>query len=500
MTATTQTEALNAARANYYRFLRRFYFQEVDTPLWAQLRQMNIPADCPQPRMAEGYEMLRDFLTRHDADILDELAADFAKVFLASGEYQGKGAFPYESVYTSRQGLVRQQAWEQVRGIYDAAGLTLTGAPSEIMEDHIATELEYMALLAEQGTAAPTQQLNFLTQHLLNWVPRLCADMKKYARTDFYKAVALLTEGFFFSLIISIFAVLSVDYIFTPPYWNVSFTLSGFPLTFLVTMTISVVTGIVTSRAKQMDEVRREAELERMHGNLLRAVSHDIRTPLTGIVGATNVLLEQENTLTPEQRHELIRNANEEAQWLIRIVENLLSITRMGGDEAKVNKTPEAAEEIIEGAVGKFTRRWGTDIPVEVRLPEEFLLVPMDPLLMEQVLTNLMENAVLHGKTTRHITVTLCRSGDWARFIVEDDGQGIAPDRLEHLFDGTLQGQQGDRGRSMGIGLSVCRTVVRAHGGHIRGENRTEGGARFTVELPLDKEIQQEVDSYEDQG
>ena len=288
---------------------------------------------------------------------------------------------------------------------------------------------------------------------------------------------ALLTEGFFFSLIISIFAVLSVDYIFTPPYWNVSFTLSGFPLTFLVTMTISVVTGIVT-----------------------RAVSHDIRTPLTGIVGATNVLLEQENTLTPEQCHELIRNANEEAQWLIRIVENLLSITRIGGDEAKVNKTPEAAEEIIEGAVGKFTRRWGTDIPVEVHLPEEFLLVPMDPLLMEQVLTNLMENAVLHGKTTRHITVTLCRSGDWARFIVEDDGQGIAPDRLEHLFDGTLQGQQGDRGRSMGIGLSVCRTVVRAHGGRIRGENRTEGGARFTVELPLDKEIQQEVDSYEDQG
>lgn len=134
-------------------------------------------------------------------------------------------------------------------------------------------------------------------------------------------------------------------------------------------------------------------------------------------------------------------------------MENLLSITRIGGDEAKVNKTPEAAEEIIEGAVGKFTRRWGTDIPVEVRLPEEFLLVPMDPLLMEQVLTNLMENAVLHGKTTRHITVTLCRSGDWARFIVEDDGQGIAPDRLEHLFDGTLQGQQGDRGRSM---ASAC--------------------------------------------
>ena len=311
---------------------------------------------------------------------------------------------------------------------------------------------------------------------------------------------AYWTSGYLLGVIVAVVGVFSVDIIFTYPFWHISFTLTGFPLTFLVMMTISILTATVTSRAKQTEAIRREAEREKMYADLLRAVSHDIRTPLTGIVGATNVLLEQENTLTPEQRHELIRNANEEAQWLIRIVENLLSITRMGGDEAKVNKTPEAAEEIIEGAAGKFTRRWGTDIPVEVRLPEEFLLVPMDPLLMEQVLTNLMENAVLHGKTTRHITVTLCRSGDWARFIVEDDGQGIAPDRLEHLFDGTLQGQQGDRGRSMGIGLSVCRTVVRAHGGHIRGENRTEGGARFTVELPLDKEIQQEVDSYEDQG
>ena len=127
-------------------------------------------------------------------------------------------------------------------------------------------------------------------------------------------------------------------------------------------------------------------------------------------------------------------------------------------------------------------------------------MVPMDPILIEQVLSNLIENAVNHGVTPTAIHLSVQKDGDFAAFSVRDNGQGIAPDRLEHLFDGTLQGQQGDRGRSMGIGLSVCRTVVRAHGGHIRGENRTEGGARFTVELPLDKEIQQEVDSYEDQG
>ena len=302
---------------------------------------------------------------------------------------------------------------------------------------------------------------------------------------------ALLTDGFFFSLTIAVFAVLSVDYIFTPPFWEVSFTLAGFPLTFLVMMTICVATGIVTSRAKQMDEVRREAELERMHGNLLRAVSHDIRTPLTGIVGATNVLLEQENTLTPEQRHELIRNANEEAQWLIRIVENLLSITRIGGDEAKVNKTPEAAEEIIEGAVGKFTRRWGTDIPVEVHLPEEFLLVPMDPLLMEQVLTNLMENAVLHAEGATEIELQIRREGDLAQFSVLDNGAGIEPAVLPRLFEemfphaGELRGHGR---RSMGIVLSVCMSIVRAHGGTMKAKNRATGGACVSFVLPMGEE------------
>ena len=181
---------------------------------------------------------------------------------------------------------------------------------------------------------------------------------------------ALLTDGFFFSLTIAVFAVLSVDYIFTPPFWEVSFTLAGFPLTFLVMMTICVATGIVTSRAKKVSEMEREAEREKIHSNLLRAVSHDIRTPLTGIVGATNVLLEQDDVLTPQQRRELLKNANEEAQWLIHIVENLLSITRIGaGEDAQVTKTPEAAEEVIEGAVGKFRRQY-PQIDVRVELPD----------------------------------------------------------------------------------------------------------------------------------
>lgn len=305
---------------------------------------------------------------------------------------------------------------------------------------------------------------------------------------------ALLTDGFFFSLTIAVFAVLSVDYIFTPPFWEVSFTLAGFPLTFLVMMTICVATGIVTSRAKKVSEMEREAEREKIHSNLLRAVSHDIRTPLTGIVGATNVLLEQDADLTPQQRRELLQNANEDAQWLIHIVENLLSITRIGaGEDARVTKTPEAAEEVIEGAVGKFRRSY-PQIDVRVNLPEDIFLVPMDPLLIQQVLTNLLENAAVHGVTTTQVTVSLEKRGRWARFTVEDNGRGIPELRLHNLFDGTQSAQQGDSTRSMGIGLSVCKTVVAAHRGKIKGENKKGGGARFTVDLPLEEE------EHEDQG
>ena len=306
---------------------------------------------------------------------------------------------------------------------------------------------------------------------------------------------ALLTDGYLFSILIAVTGVLCVDYVFTMPYWEISFTLAGFPLTFVVMMFISVVTGMLTSRAKQVEILKREAERERIHSNLLRAVSHDIRTPLTGIVGATDVLLEQEETLTVEQRHQLTAAANEDARWLIRIVENLLSITRIGAQgDAKVTKTLAVAEEVIEGAVAKFTSRGG-QLPVHVHLPQEVLLVPMDELLMEQVLLNLLENAAIHAEGATEINVSLEKADAAARIIVEDNGAGIPPEQLDSLFDSSAhQSQQGDRKRNMGIGLSVCKTVVQAHDGTIRGENAPAGGARFVIELPMEEE------DHEDKG
>ena len=329
---------------------------------------------------------------------------------------------------------------------------------------------------------------------MLSFATILCYFLRTIDDSDVYVAlifeltvvlVSRFTDGYLFGLLSSVVGVIGINYIFTFPYYQLNFTISGYPLTFLVMMTISVLTAAVTSRAKQTETVRREAEREKMYADLLRAVSHDIRTPLTGIVGATNVLLEQDGELTQEQRQQLLRSTNEDAQWLIRIVENLLSITRIhNSEEARVKKAPEAAEEVIGSAVAK-TQKHYPDVEVHVSVPHELMMVPMDPLLIEQVLVNLMENAVIHGGTSR-IDVTLSQQGGNAVFTVADNGRGIPLHLLNKLFDGAARSDRSSDGkRSMGIGLSVCRTVVLAHGGTIRGENKKDGGACFTVTLPM---------------
>ncbi len=200
LTATEYTQIMKN-RANFYSFLQRFYMQEVSADFMEQLKGMTFPQDCGQSELQAGYDLLESALAALPADWNDELAADFAKVFLAAGEHQGKAAFPYESVYTSKKGLVMQEAWEQVKAVYGAMNLAMENVAADIKEDHIAIELQYMAYLSGRSAATAEESLlkeqaSFLKEHLLNWVPALCADMEKYARTDFYKAVAKLTVGY----------------------------------------------------------------------------------------------------------------------------------------------------------------------------------------------------------------------------------------------------------------------------------------------------------------
>ena len=327
----------------------------------------------------------------------------------------------------------------------------------------------------------------------------LCMNFDRYGYADdtapviFVLAVFLtgfFTDGYLWSLLGSMLSVFVVNYFFTPPYSQLSFSGPGYPVTFVTLFVVGILTSTMTVRARDRQRLQAENEKERTRGNLLRAVGHDLRTPLTAISGAINTVLEHQETLPAEKQRELLKNAEEESQWLIHMVENLLTITRLGGEgETRLTTQPEAVEEVMAGAAAKFRRRY-PQVLVRLSAPEELLMAPMDATLMEQVLLNLLENAVVHGGRVQNITLTARRRQNRAVLRVEDDGEGIAPHLLENLFDGmrTRAEQSGSDHRNMGIGLTVCRTIVQAHGGTITAQNRREGGACFEITLPLKEE------------
>jgi len=294
--------------------------------------------------------------------------------------------------------------------------------------------------------------------------------------------VASTTNGYLYGLVASVMGVVGVNYAFTKPYFSFSLSLSGYPLTFGCMLIVSLVVSTLTTRLKQQEKERYARQAEEMRANLLRAVSHDLRTPLTSIQGAASLLSGQSDNLPAEQRDALLEQINEDAEWLIRMVENLLSITRISDGATRVHKKIEAAEEIIAEAVRKFRMRFSS-LPVEVHLPDDLLLVPMDPILIEQVITNLLENAAYHARGATRVTVNLTADHDKAVFEIADDGKGIDPERLPTLFSSLPPAS--DAGRSMGIGLNVCHTIIAAHNGTMTARNRPEGGALLRFALPL---------------
>lgn len=308
-----------------------------------------------------------------------------------------------------------------------------------------------------------------------------------FASPVFVLAVLLIsrfTNGYLFGTLAAFLSVFGINYIFTFPYWEVNFTMTGYPLTFFVMLCVSLVTCTMTTKLKQQEQLRMESEREKMRANLLRSVSHDIRTPLTSIVGSTSAVLETPD-LSPEQQRQLLEDVRDDAQWLVRVVENLLSITRMGEDP-KLSKQPEAAEEVLGEVVRKFRKHYPA-IHVSVSVPEELLIVPMDAILIEQVMTNLLENAVRHGKNTTQIALSVHQENDEAVFAVQDNGGGIPQKLLPELFSGTLRHSDtptGDGKRNMGLGLSVCNAIVHAHGGTMDAKN-TNGGAELIFRLPM---------------
>lgn len=306
--------------------------------------------------------------------------------------------------------------------------------------------------------------------------------------------VSRKTQGYFYGITASLVSVLAVNYAFTYPYYAFDLITPECLSSAVVMLIVSTMTGTLTTKIKAQEKMKAEAETERMRGNLLRAVSHDLRTPLTSIYGACSAIIENYDGLTRQQHMKLLEEVRGDAQWLVRMVENLLSVTRIDGETVKLVKQETVLEELIDAVMVKFRKHY-PGIPVQVEIPEEFISIPMDAMLTQQVLMNLLENAVFHAKGMEHLLLRVECKDRRAVFCVADDGCGIPPERMDTLFTGVRNASAtGDSSRSnMGIGLSVCAAIVKAHGGEIWAENRHSGGAAFFFTLEM------EGTSYEQQ-
>ncbi len=296
--------------------------------------------------------------------------------------------------------------------------------------------------------------------------------------------IARYTKGYRYGIAAALFCVVFINYFFTYPHFKLNFTLAGYPVTFIVMLAITLITSTLTSHMKRQAEALAAAEKEKMRANLLRAVSHDLRTPLTGIIGSVATLREDSLIQTDLQLHETVNHIYDDAAWLLNMVENLLSVTRIQVSDTHVKKSIEVVEEVVSESIARLKKRL-PQARIEAALPQDFIMIPMDAILIEQVLINLMENALVHSKSTQPVRLQVTADLSCVLFEVIDYGVGIPKDLLDTIFDGvpSCESKSADSRKGMGIGLSICKTIVLAHHGTITAKNHTDG-AVFSFTLP----------------
>lgn len=233
-----------------------------------------------------------------------------------------------------------------------------------------------------------------------------------------------------------------------------------------------------------------EIESERLRSNLLRSISHDLRSPLAGIKGAISTIIETGELLSKDTKDELFQGIYDDTEWLIRLVENLLSMTRFEGGNMKIKKNIELVEEVVYEAVQRTSKRL-KDHEIKVTVPEDVIMLSMDGNLIEQVLINLFDNAVKFTPKEALIEVKVYEEVGDVIFEVIDDGIGISEEILPHIFDRffTNGDKISDSRRGVGLGLAICKSIVEGHGGKISAQNKDKGGAIFRFNIPKEGKV-----------
>jgi len=299
--------------------------------------------------------------------------------------------------------------------------------------------------------------------------------------------ISLFTDGFLYGIAASLLSVLALNYAFTFPFFKFNFSIPENMISAVIMLAITIMSSTLVTKVKKQEKMKAEAAREKMRANLLRAISHDLRTPLTTIYGSSSAIAEGYDSLSKEQLLQLANGMKEDSQWLIGMVENLLSVTRLDNEGVKITKTSTVLEELIDTVLMRFKKRY-PDRKIIVDIPDEFISIPMDAVLIKQVIVNILENAVRHAKGMTKLWLKVFVDGENAVFEISDDGCGIDKERLANIFKGYFEKKDAPadyQKSSMGIGLSVCATIIKAHGGSITAENRKGGGCCFRFFLKL---------------
>ncbi len=244
--------------------------------------------------------------------------------------------------------------------------------------------------------------------------------------------------------------------------------------------------ALALARLRLADDARAatlRAQTEAMRSSVLSAVSHDFRTPLAAITGAATTLRDEPDSVSRDQRSDLITAICEEAERLERLVENLLAMTRVASGALDVKRVWTSLDELLASVLSRVeptlrARR------VNLEMPDETFLVFVDPLLLAQVFVNLLDNAVKYTPAGTPIEIRAREHRDAIEIDVTDHGAGVPPDMLEKVFEKFVRGAPGGP-PGAGLGLAICRGIVQAHGGALWAENQPGGGVRFRVALPI---------------
>ncbi len=301
---------------------------------------------------------------------------------------------------------------------------------------------------------------------------------------------SLFTRSYLCGVLSSVAGALLFNFFFTYPRLTLHSYDKGAPLTLGIMLIVSIVTVTLSiQNMRNIEEKERAALLaknEQLRADLLRAISHDLRTPLTSISGNAANLLANDATLDPETRQQIFSDIYDDSIWLINLVENLLSITRIEDGRMNLHLSTELVSEVVEEAL-RHTRRSAGSHHIRTDLPDDLLLARMDARLIVQVLINLIDNAVKYTPPGSTITLSARRQDGFAALCVADDGPGIADERKTHIFEMFYTGEHAvaDSRRSLGLGLALCKAIVDAHGGRITLTDNTPHGCVFTFTVPL---------------